>query len=238
MKFVVLLTVLSLSAIAEVPRSMFDSGKHCVAYKAKRKTLSFINGSVVGKNCDISVQLLPVVGGGYQIEVNVPISGFDSGDRDQDQEVKDMLKESEQADIVFRSKVMTEKQWHEVLQKPAVVFEGELTIAGKSYSITAPANLSKEKDGIEFDGVAVVPFAKFDLQPPKRGGGFIAKTDSDVELHFHLTTDKILGADKILAPPAKETPVELVTDLEIPEEKDKKKAEPVLEEKEKQKERP
>ena len=53
-----------------------------MAYRVKKKSLSFFSGTVVGKNCDISVQLLPVVGGGCQVEVNIPIGSFDSGDKD------------------------------------------------------------------------------------------------------------------------------------------------------------
>src|SRR5262249_23633002 len=160
----------------------FDAGKHCVAYKVKKKSLSLFSGTVVGKNCDISVQLLPVVGGGYQVEVSVPISGFDSGDKDRDQDVKTVLKESEQPDIIFRSNTMSEKEWKDYIQKSNVTLDGELTIAGKPYAISAPATVTKTKDGVEVDGVAVVPFAKFDLQPPKVGGGLIAKADSDLEL--------------------------------------------------------
>lgn len=191
-------------ANAEAPRSMFEPGKHCVAYKVKKKSLSLFSGTVVGKNCDISVQLLPVVGGGYQIEVSVPISGFDSGDKDRDQDVKIILKETEQPEILFRSKVMAEKDWKEFVQKPNVTLDGDLTIAGKSYAISAPAQVTKVATGLEIDGVAVVPFSKFDLQPPKVGGGLIAKADSDLELHFHLLSEKILGADKVLTRPEKE----------------------------------
>lgn len=195
---------LAFSAMAEAPRSMFVPGKHCVAYKVKKKSLSLFNGTVIGKNCDISAQLVPVVGGGYQIEVSVPISGFDSGDKDRDQDVKTILKEAEQPEIIFRSKVMSEKDWKEFVQKTSVTLDGELTIAGKSYNISAPAQVTKGSNGLEIDGVAVVPFSKFDLQPPKVGGGLIAKADSDLELHFHLLSDKILGADKVLSPPEKE----------------------------------
>ena len=102
---------------------------------------------------------------------------------------------------------MSENEWKKALQKSSLVLDGELIIAGKSYSISAPSQITKIKGGVEVDGVAVVPFAKFDLQPPKVGGGLIAKADSDLELHFHLLSPKILGADKVLAPPEKENDI-------------------------------
>lgn len=197
MRFLLVLALLGAPAAAA--RSMFDSGQHCVAYKVKMRSL--FSSKVVGKNCDVSVQLLPAVGGDYQIEVNVPISGFDSDDKERDKDVREILKEAEQSDIVFRSKTMTETEWREAIKKPSFVLEGELSIAGKSFPLTAPVEISKAEDGIEADGVITVPFSRFDLQPPKVGGGLFARAESDLELHFHLMSDKILGADKAVAPP-------------------------------------
>lgn len=204
--FVFLLTF-AFGAWADVPHSMFEAGKHCVAYKVKKRTaLSLFSNNVIGTNCDISAQLLPMVGGGYQVEVSIPIAGFDSGDKDRDVDVRQILKESEQSDILFRSKSMTEAEWRQTSQKSSEVLEGTLEIAGKSYPISTPVTITKVSSGIEVDGVAIVPFAKFDLKPPKVGGGLIAKADSDLELHFHLVSDKILGADKIVAHPAATLP--------------------------------
>lgn len=184
--------------------SMFSAGQHCVGYKFKKKSLSVFSHQVVGKNCDISAQLLPVVGGGYQVEVSIPISSFDSGDKDWDQDFRDLLKESEQPDILFHSKVLSEKEWKLLVQKSDVVMEGELNINNKKYPLTAPCKIIKVPGGVEVDGVTTVPFAKFELQPPKTAGGLIAKADSDLEIHFHLVSDKVLGADKLFAPPEKD----------------------------------
>jgi hypothetical protein len=184
--------------------SMFDAGKHCVGYKFKKKSLSLFKSQVVAKNCDVSAQLLPVVGGGYQIEVSAPISAFESNDKDWDQDLRDILKESDQPDVIFHSKIMSEKDWKQLVQKAKVDLEGEITLANKTYPIVTPCTINKVTNGIEVDGQTTVPFSKFELQPPKSGGGFIAKADSDLEIHFHLMSEKVLGADKLFAPPEKD----------------------------------
>src|ERR1700761_4803256 len=94
--------------------SMFEAGKHCVGYKFKKKSLSLFSSQVVAKNCDVSAQLLPVVGGGYQIEVSVPVTSFESNDKDWDQDLRDTVKESDQPDVIFHSKVMSEKEWKQL----------------------------------------------------------------------------------------------------------------------------
>lgn len=190
------------STVAEA--SMFDAGKHCVGYKFKKKSLAMFSRQVVGKNCDISAQLLPVVGGNYQVEVSIPITSFDSGDKDWDQDFRDLLKVSEQPDILFRSKEMSEKEWRQVVQKTSITLDGELNINNKTFKVTTPVQIKKVSGGVEVDGMTTVPFSKFELEPPKTMGGLITKTDSDLELHFHLVSEKILGADKIFAPPEKD----------------------------------
>ena len=201
LKAVLLLAMVSTMAEAS---SMFDAGKHCVGYKFKKKSLSMFSGQVVGKNCDISVQLLPVVGGNYQIEVSIPITSFDSGDKDWDQNFRELLKVGEQPDILFHSKEMSEKEWKQVVQKTSITLDGELNINNKTYNVTTPVQIKKVAGGVEVDGMTTVPFSKFELEPPKTMGGLITKTDSDLELHFHLVSEKILGADKIFAPPEKD----------------------------------
>lgn len=191
------------SSMAEAS-SMFDAGKHCVGYKFKKKSLSMFSRQVVGKNCDISAQFLPVVGGGYQVEVSVPITAFDSGDKDWDQDFRDLLKAGEQPDIIFRTKVFTEKEWKQLVEKTSVTVDGELNINNKTYDVSMPVQIKKITGGIEVDGMTTVPFSKFELEPPKTMGGLITKADSDLELHFHLVSDKILGADKIFSKPEKD----------------------------------
>jgi len=199
--------------------SMFDAGKHCVGYKFRMKSL--FGSNVSGKNCDVSAQLLPVVGGGYQVEVSVPVSAFESNDKDWDQELRDAIKESEQPDIIFRSKILSEKDWKQQVQKPKIDLDGEVVFGNKTIPVTVPCNVSKVKNGIEVDGATSVPFEKFGITPPKKGGGLIAKAESNLEIHFHLLSDKILGADKLFSAPEKDKDIikdamKKIDDSELP----------------------
>jgi hypothetical protein len=196
-----ILTFLPLFAEATPDRSLFEPGQNCVAYRVKKTSLVFFTGSpIIGKNCDISAQLLPAVGGGMQVEVSVPVASFDSGDKARDDDVKKILNEAEQSNILFHSEVMSEKEWRALLQKDILTLRGELLIGGKPYKVDLPLEFKKASRGLEADGLVKLSFGQLGMEPPKVGGGVIAKADSELELHFHLQTEKILGAEVLLAP--------------------------------------
>lgn len=177
--------------------SMLEEGSHCVAYKAS-KTMFFVSsGHVIGKNCDISAQVLPEVGGLYHIEVNIPIRSFQSGDTALDEDVMKTLKADVRPEITFKSKPMTSDQWREVFAKPQFEIEGELMIGDKNFPLKLSSTYLATKETPEVDGMAKVKFNDFDIQPPKVGGGIVAKTKPDFELHFHLVGSRILGAESI-----------------------------------------
>src|SRR5690349_18815173 len=111
------LVFVSASSWALVPPSIFDSGQHCVAYKVTKTTFFLANSSVMGKNCDVSAQVLPEVGGTYHIEVNVPIRGFSSGDMERDKDVMGILKVHERPDLTFKTKTMKAEQWRNLFEK-------------------------------------------------------------------------------------------------------------------------
>jgi polyisoprenoid-binding protein YceI len=182
-------------ASAAAPAALFEEGSHCVAYRA-RKTMFLISSSeVVGKNCDVSAQVLPEVGGLYRIEVNVPLKSFQSGDVDRDQDVMKTLKADVKPEITFSSKALTAEQWRGLMQLPEFEIAGELTIGNKSFPLKMVSHFSNQ-DG-EVDGRAMVKFEDFDIAPPSVGAGLVAKAKPDFELHFHLQGNRILGADTI-----------------------------------------
>jgi polyisoprenoid-binding protein YceI len=189
--------LLSATAWAATGLSMLEEGSHCVAYKAQKTMYMVSSGEVVGKNCDISAQVLPEVGGLYHIEVNVPIRSFQSGDTDRDEDVAKSLKAQDRPEITFRSKAMTVDQWRELFAKNEFQLQGELQIGAKSFPIKLASRYLRKADAAEVDGIAKVNFADFEITPPKVFGGLIAKTKPDFELHFHLLGSRILGADSI-----------------------------------------
>lgn len=214
---ILLLSLLGAVAGATTPDSLFPADGHCVAYKA-RKTMFLVSANdVVGKNCDISAQVLPEVGGLYRIEVNVPLSGFQSGDSSRDEDVAKTLKSDVRSELLFRSQAMSADQWHTLLRKPEFEVQGELTIGDKAYPVKLVSHYHDEPDGGEIDGEAHVHFEDFGIKPPTAGGGLVAKAKSELELHFQLQGSRILGADSIRPPaPKKETDDETPPSVDPP----------------------
>jgi len=176
--------------------SLLDEGSNCVAYKAQRTTF-FFPGEVVGKNCDISAQVLPEVGGLYHIEVNIPIRSFSSGKADRDEDFAKALHAEEKPEMTYRTKAMTPEQWRALFEKANFDLEGELQIGEKSFPLKLATKYIQGGESDAVDGMANVKFTDFNVTPPKVIGGLVANTKPDVELHFHLLGSRILGADSI-----------------------------------------
>jgi hypothetical protein len=196
----VLLNSLLLSTVAwAAPNlSLLGDGSHCVAYKAEKIMFLFVNSDpVVGKNCDISAQVLPEVGGLYHIEVIIPISGFQSGDPGRDEDVGQTLRSGVKPEMLFRTKARTPEEWRTLFAKAAFDLEGELSIGDKFYPLKVASKYVQRDETPEIDGIAKVKFSDFDISPPKVIGGVVAKTKPEFELHFHLLGSRILGADSI-----------------------------------------
>ncbi|MGZ3722040.1 MAG: YceI family protein [Bdellovibrionales bacterium] len=184
-------------AAAAANLSLLEEGSHCVAYKAEKTMFLVSSGEVVGKNCDVSAQILPDVGGIYHIEVNIPIRSFQSGDTDRDEDVAKTLKAGVRPEITFRSKALSAEAWHALFAKSDFEIQGELLIGDKVFPVKLASRYFVHDEQAEVDGIAKVKFADFEITPPKVVGGIVAKTKPDFELHFHLLGSRILGADSI-----------------------------------------
>ena len=192
-----LLIVAASVAAASVKPGLLDEGSHCVAYKVEKVMFLVSSSAVIGKNCDISAQVLPEVGGLYHIEVNIPIRSFSSGDEGLDQDVQEILRGKERAELTFRSGAKFAEQWRELFKSGEFDMEGELMIGAKAYPLKIKTHYIEKDDGAAVEGVAKVLFKDFGIKPPKVVGGLVTKTKPDLELHFHLLTQRILGADTI-----------------------------------------
>lgn len=152
---------------------------------------------VVGKNCDVSAQVLPEVGGLYHIEVNVPVRSFNSGDEERDKDVLKILKAEERPELTFRSKAFTGGEWQKLFAKKDFPLDGQLFIGEKSYPLTLQVKYVDKTASAEVHGSAHVKFEDFAIKTPRVAGGIVAKADSEFELFFHLQSQRILGADSI-----------------------------------------
>jgi len=191
-----MISLISWSAVASNP-SKLDDGSHCVAYRVE-KVMFLVNSSmVVGKNCDVSAQVLPEVGGLYRIEVQIPVSSFQSGDSERDEDVRKILKSDVRPELTFRTKPLSVEQWRELFAQGAFELEGELTIGSKSFPLKVSSKYLEKDDNMEVDGTSRVLFKDFELTPPRVAAGLVVKAKPSIELNFHLLGSRILGADTI-----------------------------------------
>jgi YceI-like domain len=177
--------------------SLLEQGSHCVAYKAEKTMFLFKSDPVIGRNCDVSAQVLPDVGGIYHIEVIIPIRSFASGDASRDEDVAKSLKVDVKPELTFRTKAMSAEAWREIFKKSNFDLVGELAIGDQTFPIKVASHYTQHDDTEEIDGVAKVRFEDFQIPPPKVVGGLVAKTKPELELHFNLLGSRILGADSI-----------------------------------------
>jgi hypothetical protein len=177
--------------------SLFEAGTHCVAYRVQSTMFFVKSNSVIGRNCDVSAQVLPEVGGLYHIEVNIPIRSFNSGDTERDRDVAKILKVEKRPELTFKSLSHSGEKWREFFSKPEFDLEGRLFIGDKSFPVQFSSRYMDKEDAGEIDGVGRVKFVDFDLKPPKVAGGVFASVKPELELHFHFVSQRILGADSI-----------------------------------------
>ena len=193
-----LLAVLIAGAAAAATSELkFEESDHCVAYRVEKTMFLFKSDMVVGRNCDVSAQVLPEVGGLNHVEVNVPVRSFNSGDSDRDKDVLKILLADQRPEITFRSKAFSEAEWHSFFSKDNFPLEGQLYIGPNAYPVTLTVKYTEKDAFAEVQGAARVRFADFQIKPPKVGGGLVAKSSSDFELLFHLVSQRILGADSL-----------------------------------------
>lgn len=183
--------------------SFFEEGSHCVAYRAEKVMFFFLSRSeVVGRSCDVSAQVLPEVGGLYHVEVNVPVRSLTSGDSERDTDVVKALKGDERQDLTFRTPAKTAEQWRTLFASGEFDIVGDLSLGNSSFPVKLRSRyIRKGSDHDEVDGVANVTFKDFGMDPPRVAGGLVARAKPDLQLHFHLQTQRILGADAIRLPP-------------------------------------
>jgi hypothetical protein len=177
--------------------SLLEEGSHCVAYRVQLVRFFVNQVAVVGRNCDVAAQVLPEVGGLYHIEVNIPVRSFQSGDLSRDKDVSKILKAEQRAEITFKTTSLSAEQWRKVFAQKTFLLEGDITIGDKTFPLKVTADYQMKSEGAEVDGLGNIQFSDLGLRPPVLLGGMVARVKSDLELHFHLVSQRILGANSI-----------------------------------------
>ncbi|MCB0365540.1 MAG: YceI family protein [Bdellovibrionales bacterium] len=177
---------------------LFPDEGHCVAYKTRKTFFLVRTVDVVGKNCSVSSQIIPEVGGQYYFELRVPTKSFESGESERDRDVAKILKAEKHKDMVFRTSSWPQSKWEELLKSKSFTLEGKLTIAGKAYPVSAQVEMVRNGHGVVANGLIYSKFKHFGIEPPKLGMGVVAKVRDKLDLYFQLRADKTLGVDQIV----------------------------------------
>ena len=182
------------------PISLFNSGEHCVAYKASKTLFLVAKTKVVGKSCSVSAQVTPGLEGKYAIEVRVPSNSFESGEKKRDEDVSKMLGPQGVGDVLFRTDMKSGPDWNLLIMQEKFEIPGVIVISGVEYPVTAEAARASTPEGYEIDGVIKTTLKHLNIEPPSMAAGVFAKVQNDIELHFHLKGDRTLGSASILSP--------------------------------------
>jgi hypothetical protein len=194
--FIILLLLLKTSLSMA---SLFPKGSHCVAYVAKKKLMLIRTVEVVGKNCQVSSQVVPDVGGVYSYKLEIPIDRFESGEEERDKDVRKILKSDKQDSLIFKTEKLKKEDWTKIiLAKKEIHINGILNIGGKEYPIVASVLIIKNGENYEVDGLVKTKFKKLGVKAPQLFAGLMAKVKDEVELHFHLLSEKTLGFEALL----------------------------------------
>lgn len=179
--------------------SLFSKEEHCVAYKTKKRLFLITSVDVIGKNCDISSEVIPEPGELFHVEVSIPILSFESGEVERDRDVAKLLKVENQKNLDFHSESMSQKAWKEKIKAGHFDLKGHLKIAGSEYPVTAKIEVTEnDEKQMLVQGMISTRFKDFDLKPPRLWGGIGASVSKDLNLLFQLQPGKTLGASFLL----------------------------------------
>ena len=163
----------------------FPSGQNCVAWKARKTMFLFSKSEPVGTNCNITVKVDVPAPSHFQVTVVVPLAEFKSGELERDQEIRKLLKEEVQPDLIFLSDTITARDWPSYLDGSIAAMKGVLKIGGRAYPVIL--QLQKRGDGQPLVGKVDVSLKALEIEAPGFAGGLVAKVDDTIELSFQVT---------------------------------------------------
>lgn len=171
--------------------SSFAAGKNCVAWQASKRMFLIDSQYPVGKTCQVEIKFQKN-GDQRVVEVTVPISSFDSGEKERDQEVAKLLL----ADQFPYIKIVTQpfsSQEIEVFKSGSLVeLPGRLEFAGRSIEKTFQVRKADNPNGAAHV-VVQTTFTELGLQAPKVAGGLVAKVRDELKLYGQLLINEALN---------------------------------------------
>ena len=166
------------------PAIDFPDGQNCVAWKAKKTMFLFRKSEPVGLNCKIRIRVESPAPSHYQVTVNIPLGEFSSGEAERDLEVRKLLREDKQADLLFISDTLTGRDWPSYLEGSLPLVKGALKVGGQNYPVTL--QLQKRTGPAPLYGKIEVSLKSLEVAAPAVAGGLVAQVDDIVELWMQV----------------------------------------------------
>ena len=173
-------------------KGIFEHEDHCLAYQTEETFLLFIDSIVIGKTCEISIQV-DRKANNTRFIVSFPISSLDSGVDMRDDDVKEILSFKSNTYIRFVSDFLSEEQVRAALAHGNTKLGGMLEIAGNTYKVIFPLRFSEQFGTWLVTGKLVSSFSQFGLELPSVLGGVIADTRDFLKLLVHLRFNLVQG---------------------------------------------
>ncbi len=196
----VIFLVLSVNHSIYAEETVFQEGEHCLAYRTEKAMFFVAEVGVIGKSCQVDSKLFwSDEKGEVRFEVSVPIRTLDSDNGKRDEHVAEILKAHQYPSIHFTTQFITIEEVNQALKNGQISLPGNLEIAGKSFAVMFPVQLSKQRQNLVIEGKLVTSFSDLELQIPSVGpGGMIAEPKDYLEILVQLDAGQILGMEELM----------------------------------------
>ena len=188
----ILVHLLTLETKQLYSEEIFKLDDHCLAYRTEETILLFIDSIVVGKTCEISIQV-DRKASNTRFTVSFPISSLDSGLDMRDDDVTEMLSIESNNYIRFVSDYLSIEQVRAALAHGKTKLGGMLEIAGKPYKVIFPLKFSEQSGTWLVTGKLVSSLSQFGLELPSVLGGLMADTRDHIKILVHLRFNIVQG---------------------------------------------
>ena len=189
MFFLRVFVILFVVVFANANSSVEFQNDHCVAWKTKKTMFLFKKLEPIGVSCDVKTTLKNIENGEALLQVEVPISSFDSGEPKRDKEVLKILKAKEQPNLLFVTKEAF--QIYETKRSMKTTIKGVIVIGGQTYPVSFNVSKIVLEKTTSYSGSATLKFSDLKIPPPSVVGGAVAKVQDYLELHFQFSESSI-----------------------------------------------
>lgn len=175
---------LALTASSSAP-ARAEPPQSCAEYRAWKRSFMLFEQEVVGRSCELVVEVVPVGTDRYRIKASFDWDSVDSGSTTRDRHVAEHFANGGRSRVEFESEAIADRRLHELAQGHVDMLHipGRLRIGPSRAPVTFEARPASKG---RFVGQVSTGFAALGIEPPRAAGGFVAKVRDPLRLSFEL----------------------------------------------------